>query len=70
MYFAEAILSTVVNALSDKSSPTHDYPSKPYDLSSNTNIESENERQLELFKAQLNTTMNNFNRTHGKDTKG
>ena len=69
-YFAEAILSTVCNYLSDKHAKKHEYPAKPYDLSPNKNTESENERQLELFKAQLNTTMNNFNRTHGKGTEG
>lgn len=69
-YFAEAILSTVCNSLSDKHAKKHEYPAKPYDLSPNKNTESENERQLELFKAQLNTTMNNFNRTHGKGTEG
>ena len=73
-YIAEAILSTVVNALSSKGSKKHEYPAKPYDLLANADInrESENDRQLELFKAQLSVTMNNFNLAHGrgKDLKG
>lgn len=67
-YIAEAILSTVVNALSSKTAKRHEYPAKPYNLS--TNIESENDRQIELFKSQLNVTMANFNLAHGKDTEG
>lgn len=73
-YIAESILSTVVNFLGGKGSRKHEYPAKPYDLSTdtdiNTNTESENERQLELFKAQLNVTMGNFNLAHGKDVEG
>lgn len=67
-YFAEAILSTVVNSLSSKSAKKFEYPTKPYELSLNkTNIESENDRQIELFKAQLSMSMHNFNLAHGKD---
>ena len=73
-YIAESILSTVVNFLGGKGSRKHEYPAKPYDLSTdtdiNTNTESENERQLELFKAQLSVTMSNFNHAHRKDVEG
>ena len=75
-YIAEAILSTVVNFLGGKGSRKHEYPAKPYNLSTDTDIntqtntESENERQLELFKAQLNVTMCNFNLAHRKDVEG
>ncbi len=69
-YIAEAILSTVVNALSGKGSKKHEYPAKPYDLSTDINTESENEKQLELFKAQLSVTMSNFNLAHGKGVEG
>ena len=67
-YIAEAILSTVVNALSGKSASRHEYPTRPYDLA--INKESENDKQLELFKAQLSTTMSNFNLAHGKGVEG
>ena len=67
-YIAEAILSTVVNSLTEKTSKKHKYPEKPYDLSPNT--ESENDRQIQLFKSQLNVTMKNFNLAHGKDVEG
>lgn len=61
-------MSTVCNSLSDKGAKKHEYPLKPYDFS--TNRESEKDKQLELFKAQLNVTMNNFNLAHGKGVEG
>lgn len=61
-YVAEALMATVGNMLSGKSSKKHEYPDKPYDLNlDNDKQEREKERQLELFKAQLSLTMNNFN---------
>lgn len=62
IYFSEAIMATVGNMLSGKNSKRHDYPEKPYDLNlDNDKREQENERQIELFKAQLTARMNNFN---------
>lgn len=61
-YFREAILSTVCNQLSDKSSKKYDYPQKPYDMDlDNDTTERERESQLQLFAGQLTTAMNNFN---------
>lgn len=61
-YFVEALLSTVGNMLSSKNSKRHDYPERPYDLNLDGNKEDrEKERQLQLFKAMLDTQMNNFN---------
>ena len=55
-------MATVGNMLSGKTSKRHDYPEKPYDLNlDNDKREQENERQLELFAAQLTARMNNFN---------
>ena len=62
IYFSEALMATVGNMLSGKTSKRHDYPEKPYDLNlDNDKREQENERQLELFAAQLTARMNNFN---------
>lgn len=61
-YFAEALMATVGNMLSDKRSKKHEYPDKPYDLNLDGNKDDrEKERQLELFKAQLTARMSNFN---------
>ena len=61
-YFAEALLSTIGNMLSDKTSKKHKYPEQPYDLNlDGKKTEREQESQLQLFKAQLTNTMNNFN---------
>lgn len=61
-YVAEALMATVGNMFSDKSSKKHDYPAKPYELNlENDKDEREKERQIELFKAQLSLSMNNFN---------
>ena len=61
-YFAEALMATVGNMLSDKHSKKHEYPDKPYDLNLDGNKDDrETERQLQLFAAQLTTRMNNFN---------
>lgn len=69
-YFVEALLATVGNMLSSKSSKRHDYPNQPYKLDLDTDKqkkESEQERQLLLFKAQLNTAMSNFNLSKSKE---
>lgn len=61
-YFVEALMSTVGNMFSSKNAKKYDYPDKPYDLNLDGNKEDrEKERQLELFKAQLNAQMSNFN---------
>ena len=61
-YFTEALMATVGNMLSGKSSKTHEYPDKPYKLDlDNENKESEQERQIALLKAQLDARMRNFN---------
>ena len=61
-YFAEALMATIGNMLSDKHSRKHEYPDKPYDLDLDSNKDDrEKERQLELFKAQLTARMSNFN---------
>ena len=62
MYFVESLLATVGNMLSSKNTKKHDYPDKPYDLNLDGHKEDrEQERQLELFKAQLTARMTNFN---------
>lgn len=61
-YFCEALMATVGNMFSDKSSKKHNYPEKPYELNLDEDKqEKEKERQLELLKAQLTARMNNFN---------
>ena len=61
-YFSEAIMATVGNMFASKTAKHHDYPEKPYDLNlDNSKEESENEKKLELFRAQLTARMNNFN---------
>lgn len=61
-YFVEALLATVGNMFSDKHSKKHEYPDKPYDLDlDDTQKQSKEERQLELFAAQLTARMHNFN---------
>ena len=66
-YIAEALMATVGNMLSGKSSKKHEYPDKPYELNLDQDKnEKEKERQLELFKAQLSLSMNNFNIAHQK----
>lgn len=73
-YFVEALLATVGNMFSGKSSKRMEYPEKPHDLNldkfgkshnhAKQNIginDSYNEKQLKLFAAQLTTAMHNFN---------
>ena len=61
-YFVEALLATVGNMFSSKTSKKHSYPDKPYDLDlDNKKEEREQESQLQLFTANLTTMMNNFN---------
>ena len=61
-YFTEALMATVGNMLSSKTSKKHEYPDKPYKMDlDNKNSESEQERQIALLKAQLNARMRNFN---------
>ena len=61
-YFTEALMATVGNMLSGKSSKRHEYPDKPYQMDlDNKNKESEQERQIALLKAQLDARMRNFN---------
>ena len=60
-YFVEALLATVGNMFSDKHAKKHEYPDKPYDLNLDGHkTDREQERQLDLFKAQLNSAMTNF----------
>ena len=62
LYVADALLSTVGNMLSDKTSQKHKYPDKPYDLNlDGKKTEREQESQLQLFAANLTNAMNNFN---------
>lgn len=62
IYFVEALMSTVGNMFTSKSSKKHEYPDKPYDLDLDGNKEErENEKKLQLFAAQLTSRMNNFN---------
>lgn len=62
VYMREAILSTVGNMFSKKSSEKIEYPKKPFDLDlDGKKEERERESQLELFKASLTNAMNNFN---------
>lgn len=69
MYFMEAIMATVGNALSGKSGKKHKYPEKPYKL--NTSIqeemnEQEMQKQRELFVAKLMAMQTNFELNHKK----
>ena len=62
MYFVEALMTTVGNMFSDKHSKKHEYPASPYDLDLDGKKEDrEQERQIQLFKAQLTNAMTNFN---------
>lgn len=62
MYFVEALMATVGNMLSSKRSKTHEYPSSPYDLNLDGHKEDrEQERKIQLIKAQLTNAMTNFN---------
>ena len=62
VYICEALESTVGNRLSDKTSKKHKYPDEPYDLNlDGKKAEREQESQLQLFAANLNAAMNNFN---------
>ena len=61
-YIVEALLATVGNMFSSKSSKKHEYPEKPYDLGlDGKRTEREQERQLQLFAAGLSAAMSNFN---------
>lgn len=61
-YIVEALLATVGNMFSDKHSTKHKYPDEPYDLNLDGDKKGrEQERQLEMFKANLDTAMSNFN---------
>ena len=61
-YFIEALLSTVGNMFSSKTSKKHEYPKEPYDLGlDDRKKEREQESQLQLFAASLTNAMNNFN---------
>lgn len=67
-YFVEALLATVGNMLSDKTSKKHKYPEKPYDLDlDGKKSEREQESKLKLFTANLNTAMSNFNLRQSKE---
>lgn len=62
LYFCEALYATVGNMLSSKNSRKYDYPEKPYELDlDEEQKQSKEERQIELFAAQLTARMNNFN---------
>lgn len=64
LYIAEALLSTVGNMLSSKTSKKHDYPEKPYDLGTDSKDkikqDAEREKKLQLFASQLTTAFSNF----------
>lgn len=67
-YFTEALMATVGNMFSGKTSKKHEYPDKPYKLDlDNENKESEQERQLALLKAQLDARMRNFNLSRSRE---
>lgn len=67
-YFTEAIMATVGNMLSSKTSKKHEYPDKPHKMDlDNENRESEQERQVALLKAQLDAQMRNFNLSRSKE---
>lgn len=66
VYFVEALMATVGNMFSDKHSKKHEYPEKPHELNLDNKKENKEEKQLELFKAQLTTAMSNFNLNHPK----
>ena len=62
IYFRDALLSTVGNMFSGKSSKKFDYPEIPYDLNlDGKKEEREKDSQVQLFIGQLNTAMSNFN---------
>ena len=62
IYVRDALLSTVGNMFSSKTSEKIKYPEKPYDLNLDGNKEErEKESQLELFTASLDMAMKNFN---------
>ena len=62
LYICEALYATIGNMLSAKNSRKHEYPSKPYELDlTEEQKQSREERQLELFAAQLTARMSNFN---------
>ena len=62
LYFCEALSATIGNMLSAKNSRKHEYPDKPYELDlTEEQKQSRQERELELFAAQLTARMNNFN---------
>lgn len=68
-YFVDALLATVGNMFSGKTSKKNNYPDKPYNLNldkDDNNKEKEKERQLELFAARFDAHMRNFQRSKEK----
>lgn len=67
-YIAEALLCTVGNMFSGKSSKKHKYPNKPYELNKSKKemTEEELQRQRELFVAKLQVMKANFEIDHKK----
>lgn len=69
-YFAEAILSTVCNMLSSKSSKKYEYPEKPYDLYNKEQdlTEEKLQKQRELFVTKLMLMQTNYELNHKNDS--
>lgn len=59
-YFAEALLSTVCNMFRSKGQQPYKYPSKPYELNLDLNIDDEEEREIEIKRRDFVTNLNNM----------
>jgi hypothetical protein len=59
-YFAEALLATVCNMFRSKGQQPYKYPSKPYELNLDLNIDDEEERKIEIKRRDFVTNLNNM----------
>ena len=59
-YFAEALLATVCNMFRSKGQQPYKYPSKPYELNLDLNIDDEEEREIEIKRRDFVTNLNNM----------
>ena len=59
-YFAEALRATVCNMFRNKGQQPYKYPSKPYELNLDLNIDDEEERELVLQRRDFVTNLNNM----------